>query len=87
MMADIDTNDGLQKSVCENGRFQNPWPTWSTPKFRDLLRFIFTDKDKSQIPSQEVKRFVFTTISNVNPYFDNWPVGAEQNVANTKANI
>lgn len=57
-MADIDATN-VQQSVCKNGRFQNPWPTWSTPKFRDLFHFMFTDEDKSEIPTQEVRRFVF----------------------------
>lgn len=49
------TNDNpVQQSVCENGRFQNPWPTWFKPSFRNLFRFMFTDEDKSEIPSQEV---------------------------------
>lgn len=52
-MADINTSN-VQHSVIENGRFQNPWPSWSTPKFRDLLSFIFMDKDKSTIPTQQV---------------------------------
>ncbi|KAG4077917.1 hypothetical protein HA402_013851 [Bradysia odoriphaga] len=51
-MADVDLNN-VQKSVFEKGRFQNPWPTWSTPKFLDLLRFIFTDEDKSSIPQPQ----------------------------------
>lgn len=84
-MADIDTTN-VQQSVCENGRFQNPWPTWSTPKFRDLFRFIVIDEDKSQIPTQEVRRFVFH-LSNINSPVHLLIVGTEQNIANTKANI
>lgn len=64
MMADINTNN-VQHSVSENGRFKNPWPNWCNPKFRDVLRFVFWDKNKSKIPTQEVKRELKIFIRNV----------------------
>lgn len=45
----------VQHSIKENGRFQNPWSTWSPPTVRNLLRFLFGDADKSSIPKPEVK--------------------------------
>ncbi|XP_076369531.1 N-acyl-phosphatidylethanolamine-hydrolyzing phospholipase D-like isoform X1 [Tachypleus tridentatus] len=41
----------LQRSLCINGRFQNPWPTWRPPTITNILKFGLS-KDKSNIPSK-----------------------------------
>lgn len=69
-MADININK-IQHSVCENGRFQNPWPTWCRPSAQNLFRFVFMDTDKSGVPSQEViRRYDFLIDTKlIRPYY------------------
>ena len=43
----------LSKAILSNGRFANPWDTWTPLRFANILKFGFT-KDKSNIPSKEV---------------------------------
>lgn len=43
----------VQKSICINGRFQNPFNTWRPPTFTNILKFGLT-KDKSNIPTKQV---------------------------------
>lgn len=84
-MSDINT-DNVQHSVCKNGIFQNPWPTWSAPKFLDLIHFVTWDKDKSKIPSQQVN-FDIEFSPERKFHKSCCRVGIGQNFANTKTNI
>ena len=43
----------LSKPVYVNGRYCNPWDTWTPLRFGNILKFGFS-KDKSKIPSKEV---------------------------------
>jgi hypothetical protein len=45
----------LSKPLYVNGRYANPWDTWTPLKFGNILKFGFS-KDKSNIPSKEVSR-------------------------------
>lgn len=45
------TFDGLSKPICNNGVFDNPWPTWKMPTLTDLLKWKLFYKDKKNIPS------------------------------------
>ena len=45
----------LTRSSLVNGRYANPWDTWTPLKFTNILKFGFT-KDKSNIPGKEVRR-------------------------------
>jgi hypothetical protein len=51
-MANVNTNTDLPKSNKINGRFINPWPTWKTPTFYNLIRFLM-ERNHSSIPSKE----------------------------------
>lgn len=43
----------LTRSTLVNGRYTNPWDTWTPLRFTNILKFGFT-KDKSNIPAKEV---------------------------------
>ena len=45
----------LSKPVFMNGRYSNPWETWTPLRFGNILKFGFS-KDKSNIPSKEVSK-------------------------------
>jgi N-acyl-phosphatidylethanolamine-hydrolysing phospholipase D len=51
-MANMNTNTDLPKSKKINGRFINPWPTWKTPTFYNLIKFL-VEPNNSSIPSKE----------------------------------
>lgn len=42
----------LQRSVFENGRFQNPWPTWRPPSITNIFKFGLS-QDNSKVPSKQ----------------------------------
>lgn len=42
----------LVSSICEGGRFQNPWPNYKLPTFTNILKLGFSH-DKSNIPSKK----------------------------------
>ncbi|XP_054711170.1 uncharacterized protein LOC129220766 [Uloborus diversus] len=42
----------MQSSLCINGRFQNPWPTWSPPTLTNILKFGIS-KDNSKVPPKQ----------------------------------
>lgn len=44
----------LTRSALVNGRYTNPWDTWTPLRFTNILKFGFT-KDKSNIPVKEVR--------------------------------
>ena len=44
----------LTRSSLVNGRYTNPWDTWTPLRFSNILKFGFT-KDKSNIPVKEVR--------------------------------
>lgn len=43
--------DTYTKSVCENGRFTNPFPTWRPPLFLNVLKWKIFGENKSNVPS------------------------------------
>lgn len=47
----------LQRSVFENGRFQNPWPTWRPPSITNIFKFGLS-QDNSKVPSKQVCQHV-----------------------------
>jgi hypothetical protein len=53
----------VQRSLCINGKYQNPWPSWRPPTFTNILRFGLA-RDKSNIPTKQV-RF----LSNIQFFF------------------
>ncbi|XP_077496800.1 N-acyl-phosphatidylethanolamine-hydrolyzing phospholipase D-like isoform X1 [Amblyomma americanum] len=42
----------LQRSVCVNGRFQNPWPTWRPPTVTNIFKFGLS-RDNSNVPPKQ----------------------------------
>ena len=44
----------VQRSLCVNGKYQKPWPTWRPPTFTNILKFGLT-RDKSNIPTKQVR--------------------------------
>lgn len=40
--------------VFRDSMFHNPWPTFTFPKAKDLLRFLVLDKDNSGVPKKAV---------------------------------
>lgn len=49
-----DVKSDLQRSLCIDGRFQNPWPTWRPPSFTNILKFGLS-KNKSNVPTRAVR--------------------------------
>lgn len=43
----------IQRSVCKNGRYVSPWPTWKFPTLGTTLKFILFTRNNSRIPSRE----------------------------------
>ncbi|RWS11168.1 N-acyl-phosphatidylethanolamine-hydrolyzing phospholipase D-like protein, partial [Dinothrombium tinctorium] len=60
---------GAHRSVCVNGRFQNPWETWEPLRFTNILKFGLA-KDKSNIPNKEQLDIVLPVVK---PQFDSDP--------------
>jgi len=48
------SSDSLPRPYKINGRFEIPWPGEKRPSVFHLLKFLFFDEDKSNVPSQEV---------------------------------
>ena len=89
MLGDINDNE-KQRSVCESGRFKNPWPTWTKPSFGNLFRFVFVDENKRNIPSAAVcapNRKYYVLSSNANLIFHIHSIGTRQDVANYNTKI
>ncbi|RWS19563.1 N-acyl-phosphatidylethanolamine-hydrolyzing phospholipase D-like protein, partial [Leptotrombidium deliense] len=57
---------GAHRSCVVNGKFQNPWKTWSPITFTNILKFGLA-KDKSNIPNKENLDIV---LPMVKPQFD-----------------
>uniref|UniRef100_F6PVG1 N-acyl-phosphatidylethanolamine-hydrolyzing phospholipase D n=1 Tax=Xenopus tropicalis TaxID=8364 RepID=F6PVG1_XENTR len=55
----------------KNGRFVNPWPTWKTPSFWNILKWAFTEKDNSSVPSSREE--LDKVLPVVKPYFVQYP--------------
>lgn len=45
--------EDVTHSIFKNGRYYNPWDTWEDPSFTKLLKWVATDRNKRNIPSQE----------------------------------
>lgn len=52
----------LQRSVSENGRFQNPWPTWRPPSITNIFKFGLS-RDNSNVPSKQELDLVLPVLS------------------------
>lgn len=50
----IGITDSLPRPYKINGRFEIPWPGEKRPSVFHLLKFLFFDEDKSNVPSPEV---------------------------------
>lgn len=37
----------------KHGRWANPWPTWRFPSYSMLFRFLFLEKDNSNVPASK----------------------------------
>jgi hypothetical protein len=44
----------VQRSLCINGKYQNPWPSWRPPTFTNILKFGLA-RGKSNIPTKQVR--------------------------------
>ncbi|XP_062928911.1 N-acyl-phosphatidylethanolamine-hydrolyzing phospholipase D isoform X2 [Mobula hypostoma] len=45
--------DVTKSEKGKDGRFINPWPTWSAPAFSNVLKFVVMEKDHTNIPSSK----------------------------------
>ncbi|ETE56563.1 N-acyl-phosphatidylethanolamine-hydrolyzing phospholipase D, partial [Ophiophagus hannah] len=45
--------DVTKSKKGKDGRFANPWPTWKPVTFPNILKWIFTEKDNSKVPSSK----------------------------------
>lgn len=43
----------------KDGRFVNPWPTWKSPSFPNILKWILTEKDNSKVPCSKQVNILF----------------------------
>ncbi|XP_029471325.1 N-acyl-phosphatidylethanolamine-hydrolyzing phospholipase D isoform X2 [Rhinatrema bivittatum] len=51
---DYRLEEDVTKSKKEkDGRFVNPWPTWKPPVLKNILKWAFTEKNNSNIPSSK----------------------------------
>lgn len=48
----LGTHD-LSQPVCINGRYTNPWPTWSKPSWWSVIRWKLHSKNHTELPSSE----------------------------------
>ncbi|XP_077545942.1 N-acyl-phosphatidylethanolamine-hydrolyzing phospholipase D-like isoform X1 [Haemaphysalis longicornis] len=60
----------LQRSVCQNGRFQNPWPTWRPPTVTNIFKFGLS-RDNSNVPPKQELDLVLPVLK---PRFQEPPV-------------
>ncbi|KAH7975732.1 hypothetical protein HPB52_004652 [Rhipicephalus sanguineus] len=60
----------LQRSVCVNGRFQNPWPTWRPPTVTNIFKFGLS-RDNSNVPPKQELDLVLPVLK---PRFQDPPV-------------
>ncbi|XP_004548284.4 N-acyl-phosphatidylethanolamine-hydrolyzing phospholipase D isoform X1 [Maylandia zebra] len=51
----------------KHGRWANPWPTWRFPSYSMLFRFLFLEKDNSNVPSS--KEALDRELPVMEPYF------------------
>uniref|UniRef100_UPI00398F19DA N-acyl-phosphatidylethanolamine-hydrolyzing phospholipase D isoform X2 n=1 Tax=Pristiophorus japonicus TaxID=55135 RepID=UPI00398F19DA len=47
--------DVTKSKKGKDGRFVNPWPTWSAPAFTSVLKFAVMEKDHTNIPSSKAE--------------------------------
>lgn len=66
----------LQRSLCVNGRFQNPWPTWRPPTITNILKFGLS-KNKSNIPTKQELDLVLPIVK---PRFTDYIIPPEDGV-------
>jgi hypothetical protein len=58
-MAEESSTNNLPEPIIKNGRFYHPWD-FRLPRFSELMKFVFREKDNSGIPSnQQVTRLFF----------------------------
>lgn len=52
--------ESFDKPIVRNGRFANPWATWkgTINSWTALFRFLFLERDLSNIPKQEVRAYL-----------------------------
>ncbi|KAM5173071.1 N-acyl-phosphatidylethanolamine-hydrolyzing phospholipase D [Mantella aurantiaca] len=58
----------------KNGRFINPWPTWQAPAFHNVLKWIITEKNNSNVPHS--KEELDRELPIIEPYFVQHPESA-----------
>lgn len=66
----------LQRSLCINGRFHNPWPNWRPPTVTNILKFGLS-KDKSNVPSKQELDLVLPILK---PKFSEYSMPPEEGV-------
>ncbi|XP_032076642.1 N-acyl-phosphatidylethanolamine-hydrolyzing phospholipase D [Thamnophis elegans] len=59
--------DVTKSKKDKDGRFMNPWPTWEPATFTNFLKWIFIEKDNSQVPCS--KQILDTNLPVLTPYF------------------
>ncbi|XP_026533002.1 N-acyl-phosphatidylethanolamine-hydrolyzing phospholipase D [Notechis scutatus] len=59
--------DVTKSKKGKDGRFMNPWPTWKPVSFPNVLKWIFTEKDNSKVPSS--KQVLDMHLPVLTPYF------------------
>nr|XP_020455327.1 N-acyl-phosphatidylethanolamine-hydrolyzing phospholipase D isoform X3 [Monopterus albus] len=65
---DYRLEEDVTKSCRDNhGRFINPWPTWQFPSYLLALRFLFWDKNHSNVPAS--KEALDNELPVMEPYF------------------
>ncbi len=59
----METNSeiGETKSIYKDGRFYNPWSTWTDTKFWTFLKWSLFTKNNTQLPNDPkvIKCFIF----------------------------
>jgi len=44
-------DDELVKPTFKNGKYDNPFDTWTRPKFTTVMKWMFTTKNHTNLPS------------------------------------
>ncbi|XP_063783075.1 N-acyl-phosphatidylethanolamine-hydrolyzing phospholipase D isoform X2 [Pseudophryne corroboree] len=69
---DARLEEDVTKSIRDkNGRFVNPWPTWKKPGYREIMKWVITEKNNSSVPSS--KEELDKHLPVIEPYFVKHP--------------
>ena len=70
------TMENLSRPVRKDGRFSNPWNTWTPPKFSNVLKWVLFEKNRSNVPHEGR---LDETLPIVQPNFDAIKTGTNHN--------